>query len=218
MKTINHVTLIGAGGTGSMTPPAIVPTKDVTIYDGDDYEERNINRQIYAIGEVGNNKADVMVEKFKGGNHSLTSVPAMLRGNERIKSDLIVCCVDNNEGRKACRSISMDQDIPLIICGNEEWEPMAWLFLPEFQYTNRDPFGPRWKLDKLTEGRQETCDGVEIVAENKQLPGANFGAAGHAVHIIHSLETMASSNNYIAEIISTPWPQFKKVSDIPITV
>lgn len=210
---IDKVTLIGAGGTGSMVLPAIVPVVDVDIWDGDEYEERNVSRQIYAANVVGNNKADVLAELFGDGHKKVVSYPKMVRGNEDIDSDLIFCCVDNNAGRKAARALSDDHDIPLIICGNESWEPMAWLYLPEYRYTNKDPFD-RWQLDKLAEGRQETCQGVEIIEENVQMPAANYCAGSHGLHIWESLRICSNPSNYLAEVVSTPWPIWKQFKQI----
>jgi len=196
-----------------MVLPAIVPVVDVTIYDGDDYEEKNITRQIYSADSIGDNKATTLANIFNGGNKTVTAVPKMVRGNEDLDTDLIFCCVDNNDARQQAANLANKHDVPLIICGNEEWEPMAWLYLPEYAYTNKDPY-IRWKLNELPEGRQETCAGVEIIEENVQMPAANYCAASHGLHIWESLRTCNNPSNYLAEIVSTPWPIWKQIKDI----
>lgn len=208
---INKVTLIGAGGTGSMVLPAIVPVVDVDIYDGDTYEERNIERQIHR--EVGANKAEVLSQIFANPLRNIKGIPRYVRGNENLETDLIFCCVDNNEGRKAARSLADVHNVPLIVCGNEAWEPMAWLYLPEYKYTQKDPY-VRWSLDQLAEGRQETCEGVEIIEENEQMPAANYCAGAHGLHIWESLRVCNNPANFIAEMVSTPWPIWKQFKEI----
>lgn len=213
MHQINKVTLIGAGGTGSMILPAIVPTYDVEIYDGDDYEEKNITRQIFSADSIGRNKADTLAEVFNNGHKDVTSVPHMITGNEAISSDVIICCVDNNNARLAAQSLADNHNIPLIICGNEEWEPMAWLYLSEYKYTDVNPY-KRWDLGNLKEGRQITCAGSEVIEDNVQMPAANYCAGGNALCILESLRSMSKPSNYLAEVVSTPWPIFKTIKDI----
>ncbi|MGB2185060.1 MAG: ThiF family adenylyltransferase [Akkermansiaceae bacterium] len=213
MIAIERITLIGAGGTGSMILPAIAPTHDVTIYDGDDYEEKNVTRQIFANESVGKNKAVVLADIFNRGPSRVVGVPSYARGNESLDTDLILCCVDNNDGRKAAKALANEHDVPLIVCGNEAWEPMAWLYMPCMEYTNLDPY-VRWNLANLTEGRQETCSGMQAIAETPQLPEANYCAGSQALHIMHSLTTCKKADNYLAEVQSTPWPIWTQLKDI----
>lgn len=215
MYDIKNITLIGAGGTGSMLLPALVPTYNVNIYDGDDYEDKNITRQIFSVFNVGNNKAEALAQVFNGGHKDVTASPVMINGSEDIEGDVIICCVDNNDARLAAQSLSDKHDIPLIVCGNETWEPMAWLYLPEYKYTNINPY-KRWDLGNLTEGRQMTCAGVEMIEENIQMPAANFCAGGNALYILESLRTMTKTSNYVAEVVSTPWPIFKTIKELEL--
>lgn len=60
-----HVFLIGVGGTGSHLIGPLVQllrfhpegTNDITLIDGDVYEEKNFNRQLFGEGDLGENKA-----------------------------------------------------------------------------------------------------------------------------------------------------------------
>ena len=215
MKTIENITLIGAGGTGSMLLPALVPSYNVEIYDGDDYEEKNITRQIFSANSIGVNKATTLAAVFNNGHKDVTAVPEMINGSESISGDTIICCVDNNDARLAAQQLSDEHDVPLIVCGNEEWEPMAWLYLPEYKYTKVNPY-KRWDLGNLTEGRQFTCAGTKIIKDNVQMPAANYCAGGNALHILESLRTCNKTSNYVAEVISTPWPIFKTIKEIEV--
>ena len=213
MYDINKISLIGAGGTGSMLLPALVPTYDVDIYDGDEYEEKNITRQIFSADCIGANKATALAKVCNAGHKKVTAIPHMVSGGETIQGDVIICCVDNNNARLAAQTLSDTHDVPLIVCGNEKWEPMAWLYLPEYKYTDINPY-KRWDLGNLTEGRQITCAGTEIIEENVQMPAANYCAGGNALCILESLRSMNKTTNYVAEIVSTPWPIFKTIKDI----
>jgi len=215
MRKIEKITLIGAGGTGSMILPALVPSHDVEIYDGDVYEEKNITRQIYSANSIGDNKAVIMAKIFNNGHKNVTAIPKMITGNEKINSDLLICCVDNNNGRLAAQRLSDENETPLIITGNENWEPMAWLYLPEYKYTYNNPY-KRWDLGNLKEGRQETCSGIKVIDENPQLPEANYCAGAHALTILYSIKTCMKERNYVAEVISTPWSQTKTIKEITL--
>ena len=136
MKT-NNILLVGAGGTGSMILPAI-HTHNVTIADGDTYEEANKTRQPHAVS--GENKAELMCKVFNKFK-TVSAHPHMLNGTETFKKlDIIISAVDNNEGRAAAYAISNKLGIPLIIAQNQEWNPSAWLYLPMLKGTSKDPF------------------------------------------------------------------------------
>jgi molybdopterin/thiamine biosynthesis adenylyltransferase len=210
---INHISLIGVGGGGASALTALAPAYDMTLHDGDDFEERNIQRQVFAAHGIGKNKADCLAGFYKEGDKNIVSSPHMIKGNEELETDLIFCCVDNNYARKAAYELANIHEVPLILIANEDWNPMAWLYIPEFEFDNRNPF-TRWKLDQLTEGRQQTCAGTEIIEEIPQLPQANHVSAGHGLTILQSLLMYKKVDNYIAEAMSTPWPTYKHVRDI----
>jgi hypothetical protein len=210
---INKVDLIGCGGGGAMAMMALAPAYDMTLHDGDDYEERNVARQVFAAHGMNQNKADCLAGFYKEGARNITSSPKMITGAETLDTDLIFCCVDNNHARKAAYELANIHNVPLILIANEDWNPMAWLYMPEFEFDNRNPF-IRWKLDQLTEGRQETCTGTEIIEEIPQLPQANHVSAGHGLTILQSLLMYKKVDNYIAEAMSTPWPTYQHVRDI----
>ena len=82
-----HVFVIGAGGIGSnlMEPLARVlayhpdGTKNMTIVDGDVYEEKNQIRQLFDAEYVGSNKAEALATRIKEvcgfANYSTPSYP-----------------------------------------------------------------------------------------------------------------------------------------------
>ena len=69
----NHVFLIGVGGTGSHLVGPLVQllryhpdgTNDITLIDGDKYEESNLTRQVFDEDSLGKNKAEVTAKRFR---------------------------------------------------------------------------------------------------------------------------------------------------------
>ena len=96
---MKKVMIIGAGGIGSNLIPILsrIGTYDITVYDPDTVEEKNITYQNFKIGEVGMKKAKVKGEPY-----------AVLTKNQLKGYDLIVCCVDN----LAARRLLYDYDKP----------------------------------------------------------------------------------------------------------
>ena len=94
---MKKVMIIGAGGIGSNLIPILsrIGTYDITVYDPDTIEEKNITYQNFKIGEVGMKKANVMRKypKVKGEPYAVLT-KSQLKGY-----DLIVCCVDNLAAR-----------------------------------------------------------------------------------------------------------------------
>ncbi len=216
MYNINKILLVGVGGSGSMILTALAPAYDMILADGDHFEEKNVTRQYFAPGNINENKAEALAKAFNNGPKEIVAHPKMLTGAEEFDSiDLVIACVDNNSARQACKDIADEHDVPLIICGNESWEPMAFLYLPHHDGTNFDPF-IRESLASLEDGRRETCAGVEIIAEIPQLPQANFAAAGFATCILHSLSNTKKEKNLIAEVKATPNPGYQKFSQLEV--
>ena len=212
--TINKILIVGMGGTGAMLLPALAPAYDLIVADFDTYEEKNVTRQFYANGNMGENKADVLAEMFNRGPKDVVSHPHKIFGGEEFEDiDLIISCVDTNQGRNACKDLSDALDVPLIIGGNESWDPMAWLFLPHLKGLKQDPY-VRWKLGELEDGVRETCAGTEIISEIPQLPQANYTAGAFILCIMQSLMTCKHERNYIAEITATPNPVTTKMKEI----
>jgi len=211
---ISKILIVGCGGSGALLMPALAPAYDLIIADFDTYEEKNVTRQFYANGAIGEKKSDVLAEIFNKGPKEVVSHPHKITGGEDFDGvDIIISCVDTNQGRNACKDLSDTLDAPLIICGNESWDPQAWLLLPHHMGLKQDPF-IRWKLGELEDGVRETCAGVEIIAEIPQLPQANYTAGAFALCIMQSLLTCKKEENYIAEISATPNPVTTKIKQL----
>jgi molybdopterin/thiamine biosynthesis adenylyltransferase len=114
-----HVFVVGAGGIGSHLLEPLVRllayhengTKNVTIVDGDVYEEKNQVRQLFNAEFVGRNKAEVLAEQMAQAVHPIQHVPEYVNKDKFLdlltrEVDLedpvmVVTAVDNHASRKA---------------------------------------------------------------------------------------------------------------------
>ena len=114
---ISATTIIGAGGTGQYLIPGLIRmlkyhpsgTTKVTVYDGDEFEEHNAERQVHSSGS----KADRMNElleqqqldpvcKDKYMSRSLMK-SIIDRDNQKQEGlRLVIAAVDNDATRKMC--------------------------------------------------------------------------------------------------------------------
>ena len=116
--TPDYVFVIGVGGTGGHLAAPLArlvayhpntQNSKVIFIDGDEFEEKNITRQLVGESQVGMNKARAMVDfcAYQGlmGNieckedfiSASTFIPMLRRSN----SPMVVCCVDNDATRLA---------------------------------------------------------------------------------------------------------------------
>lgn len=114
------INLIGVGGTGShlLTKLAQVnyalkeldhPGFNVRAFDGDEVTSANVGRQSFFPGDIGYNKASVLIERInRGFGTSWDAVPVMF--DKELKSDqhqanITITCVDSGPARVAISEI-----------------------------------------------------------------------------------------------------------------
>jgi PRTRC genetic system ThiF family protein len=130
------VTLVGCGGTGSVFAgwlPYLHKTLvalghpaglQVTIIDGDTVSESNCVRQMFSAGDVGRNKADVIVERtnlFFGQGWKANR--RYLRDGDALRSDLVIGCVDTRAARKlVARACVAGGALYWLDCGNNDYD------------------------------------------------------------------------------------------------
>jgi PRTRC genetic system ThiF family protein len=142
-----HITVVGAGGTGSYVVQGLArlmahctaiggPLISATILDGDVVEEKNVGRQLFSRAEVGRNKAQTLVARFNAAfGLQMEALPIMATDavlqnqgtaiRNRLRRDVsynvLVGAVDGHEGRiamaKALKSWKYDMWID---AGNHE--------------------------------------------------------------------------------------------------
>jgi len=132
--------VIGSGGSGGHLIPALARllayhknTQDstLTVIDGDEYEEKNMTRQIVAPSQVGLNKAQAMKDfcnyqglenvDYKADFISASTFIPMFR---RSEAPMVIACVDNDATRlaliNAINSMPEDKDFFFITPGNSD--------------------------------------------------------------------------------------------------
>lgn len=136
----DKIFVVGSGGSGGHLIPALArlmayhpstQTSTVVVIDGDEYEEKNMTRQIVAPNHVGMNKASAMADfcQYQGLQNveyrpdfidTSTFIPLL----RRAESPLIVGCVDNDATRlaiiKAIDSACSGKDFFFITPGNSD--------------------------------------------------------------------------------------------------
>jgi molybdopterin/thiamine biosynthesis adenylyltransferase len=118
------VTVVGAGNIGSHTIPQVArwPSLErITIVDLGCYERDNLSSQDIRPGDVGRSKASVQAERITELRPELSvdmfesAVEAVPLG--RLRSSVILACVDNNRARQTINEAAMRLGVPWIDAG-----------------------------------------------------------------------------------------------------
>lgn len=135
---------IGAGGTGThFIGPALAYIDTIhresgeewqyVIADGDNYESKNLDRQMFDPGFVAMNKASAMAQMYNR-YPNLIAVPRFL-GKEDLESmmqdgDTIFICADNHSVRALVQEVALTlPNATIINGGNEEHDGSVQLFV-----------------------------------------------------------------------------------------
>ncbi len=103
------VSLIGCGGTGSQVLTCLArmnstlialghPGLHVTAYDPDDVSEANIGRQLFSPGDIGLNKAIVLISRLNRFFGTAWEAHPQLYKHS-VASNITITCVDNVKSR-----------------------------------------------------------------------------------------------------------------------
>ena len=127
-KSPLKVAVIGAGGTGSEVLSGLTHLHlalraleyqgmHVTAYDPDTISEANLVRQRYFPGDLGHNKADVLIRRINlSCQLGWTARPERLQGKQPF--DLVISCVDSRQSRAELHAASQNWTYWLD-CGND---------------------------------------------------------------------------------------------------
>jgi len=133
-RTINHVTIVGAGGTGAqvarMAARILYDMRarnqhipDLRIIDPDSIEAQNVGRQLFTEAEIGRNKAEVVARRLGMAlGLQVEAIPTAYQdGNDILDSGIVVGCVDGEAGRNAIANhLHRQGGLTWIDCGNHE--------------------------------------------------------------------------------------------------
>lgn len=132
--------VVGTGGTGGHLVPALsrllayhqsTQSSTLTVIDGDEFEEKNMTRQIVAPSQVGLNKARAMQDfcSYQGltnveSREDFISTSTFIPLLRNARSPMVVACVDNDATRlaiiKALEATCGDKDFFFISPGNSD--------------------------------------------------------------------------------------------------
>ena len=125
------IALIGVGGTGSLVLSGLVrlnhairqlghPGIEVNVYDPDFVSESNIGRQLFTSDEIGQNKAQCLVDRYNlGFALDWNAYPRKYNLNN-YQNRILISCVDSKASRKEIAgTIQGKTGVYLIDSGND---------------------------------------------------------------------------------------------------
>jgi hypothetical protein len=178
--------IIGCGGVGSAIIPSFCRLKepaDITLFDGDVLERKNLDRQMFDASQIGKNKAQALGQKY--GCAFVAEWYA--RGKVRhLRHDWLLCFVDNHRTRLEVLETCDDFGCQAIFAANELHSSEAYYYRRQWSGTERDPrvYYPEINTDRRGDPRAAAigCTG-EAQERNRQLVSANLMAAALAEHL-----------------------------------
>lgn len=179
-----NIHIIGAGGVASYLVPVLIKTfrpKVLTIQDKDILEKRNLDRQLFSPAQVGMNKAHALAKLNKTDGVIIKVIEEWFEETQDLdpETHVLICVADNHMARNAALAAAdmhQDNNIHLIIGGNEYFDNEAYYYTTRLRGT---PADPRIRSPEITTdhtGSPLSCQGVAQVA-SPQLAVANFGCA-----------------------------------------
>lgn len=179
-----EVMVIGCGGVGTRIIQLLAPSKDlsITVADGDVFERKNMDRQIFGTKYLGINKAIAMHSQYGLAGY----IDKFITKEEELDGcKAVICAPDNHKCRLTALRAADKYGFMLVIAGNEEKTASACFYHGSLQGTDADP---RIRYPDMME---------EVVAENAsscheraalggQTALANSMAANFAVYMFRS--------------------------------
>ena len=133
------VCIVGCGGLGTNVAVHLAGAgaKKIYLCDFDKVSIDNLNRQFFFTEkDFEKNKADILKKKLS----SYAKDTIFLSVNKKIEKkddllfasdcDVLICCVDNAEGRRALTDFSKEKKIPTVFGGIDGFYGTAYIYLP----------------------------------------------------------------------------------------
>jgi len=203
-----HIFLVGAGGTGSHLVGPLVQlmryhpegTNDITIIDGDSYEDSNAIRQVFDTEALGENKARATAKRL--GSDSIRTISQFVNQEkfsdilantvEKTDSFLVITAVDNHATRNAIIKAVDEgyENFVLISPGNAYDAGQVVLYIvEEGERKTAHPFDKYADMADPEDAIPGDGGCSQAVASTPQLITANMGAAwGTLVSISNILD------------------------------
>lgn len=182
----SNIHIIGCGGIGSWLVPAmvkLVTSNPLILWDGDTLEEKNLDRQLFTVDDIGTNKAAALGLR-SGCQWEVKYFAAGLR--EFGDEEWFLVGVDNHPARRAVLEECDRYGCRAILAANETHSAEAYYYQPAWKGTKLDPrvYYPEIVSDRSGDPRAAAigCTG-EAQVLNPQLVTSNALAAALAGHL-----------------------------------
>jgi len=196
---MNRYILIGAGGTGShMIAPALAylhahhkdDAYEFLVVDGDNYEYKNLERQLFDSDLVGQNKAEALCLMYK--RYPVVPIPKFI-GQKDLNAlipeySVVFSAVDNYSVRALLVEHALSlKNIVVINAGNEKSDGGVQIFIREKGENKTPPLTfchPEIQYVSKDDRSEMTCAEAALVPGGEQLILANFSAAQLMLHAL----------------------------------
>lgn len=192
------ILIVGAGGIASYLMPVLIRTRaklfpddDIMLMDADTLEERNLDRQLFTVGQIGMNKAEALADRLDAVDDADAIGWATYYIQETSVYEhwfpenlsTIICCADNHPARVACLSIADQKQVPVFIGANELFQAEAYVYSPNWKGTPADPRVRYPEILTDRSGDPIACQGEQQEA-HPQLALANHMAASLLMQLL----------------------------------
>lgn len=188
-----NVYLVGCGGIGGWLANALAKTlkegDTLTLIDGDELEEKNLDRQLFTKKDLGLHKAIALENTLDvGARCSIEAKPVFLGGEEEIAfapGSIVLVGADNHPARLRALVLCDDAHVPCISAANGYEDAEAFYYDPAWKDTPLDPrqYYPELVIDKTDDPLAPPCTG-KILETTPQLAIANLSAASYAMWLL----------------------------------
>jgi PRTRC genetic system ThiF family protein len=173
------VNLIGAGGTGSQVLSCLArmneglralqhPGLYVRCFDSDEVSAANLGRQLFALAELGMNKAAALINRFNrfyGTNWKAIPTKYNYKNlhilKERRYANLTITCVDNAESRFEIAKILKDKKD----AEKKLYRPIYWMDFGNSRYTGQAILATIGDLKQPASQKYETVANLPFITE-----------------------------------------------------
>lgn len=224
LRGLRPIHVIGCGGTGSYLVPILVKLLshhhvNITLWDGDRFEEGNLNRQLFDRKFIGENKAVAFQDLYKNqkAKGDIIANDRYFSFSDMTEEAYIFCCADNHPARKEVLNAVDAYGAMAIIGGNEYTDAEAYVFFQNWGGTNLDPrfYYPEIAESSANDPRSpESC--VEKSVQTPQLALANMESATYMLKLfwIWCSEAHDLENEYISSLPIRINSNFSKITTL----